>query len=269
MSEARLSIRKPAGSNLGTTHSAQQCRRGPCRLSKASLRPRASANTNNVMSAAVETYNKKMAEKMGWTALDNPYEYHPERGLYYHFITEDLIVGSQPRAADDIRHLALAEGVQAIINLQQDKDMHHWGVRLDDLMHAAHEHDVAFVRAPAVDFDPNSLRAMLPTAVASLERARLEHGRVYVHCTAGLGRAPAVAIARLYWMTDMQLEEAYAYLTGIRPCGPNRDAIRGATYDLLQPGAHWEGFHHLPGHAFATLSSADREVIRSKLLGNS
>jgi protein-tyrosine phosphatase len=70
-----------------------------------------------------------------------------------------------------------------------------------------------------VDFDPHSLRATLPTAVAALERARRNHGRVYVHCTAGLGRSPAVAIAALYWFTDMDLDTAYMYLTGIRPCG--------------------------------------------------
>lgn len=31
--------------------------------------------------------------------------------------------------------------------------------------------------------------------------------RVYVHCTAGLGRAPAVVIAYLFWFKDMGLDE--------------------------------------------------------------
>ena len=43
---------------------------------------------------------------------------------------------------------------------------------------------------------------------------------MYVHCTAGLGRAPAVCIAYLFWWCGMDLDEAYAYLTNIRPCGP-------------------------------------------------
>ena len=38
----------------------------------------------------------------------------------------------------------------------------------------------------------------------------------------GLGRSPAVAIAALYWLTPMQLDEAYEFLTGIRPCGPSK-----------------------------------------------
>ena len=35
--------------------------------------------------------------------------------------------------------------------------------------------------------------------------------RVYVHCTAGLGRAPAVCIAYLYWWCGMDLDDAYKY----------------------------------------------------------
>ena len=31
---------------------------------------------------SVEDYNKRMAEKMGWTTLDNPFEYRPERGKH-------------------------------------------------------------------------------------------------------------------------------------------------------------------------------------------
>lgn len=62
-----------------------------------------------------------------------------------------------------------------------------------------------------------------------------------MHCTAGLGRAPAVCIAWLYWYGPyLSLGDAYKHLTDIRPCGPNRDAIRGATYDILDD--RWLGF---------------------------
>ena len=52
--------------------------------------------------------------------------------------------------------------------------------------------------------------------------------RVYVHCTAGLGRAPAVCIAYMYWFGARDLDGAYNHLTSVRPCGPKKDAIRGA-----------------------------------------
>ena len=58
----------------------------------------------------------------------------------------------------------------------------------------------------AKDFDPDSLRSQLPKAVSSLEWAISEgKGKVYVHCTAGLGRAPAVSIAYLFWFCDMSV----------------------------------------------------------------
>ena len=35
--------------------------------------------------------------------------------------------------------------------------------------------------------------------------------QVYIHCTAGLGRAPAACIAWMYWFGDMQLDEVGAH----------------------------------------------------------
>lgn len=89
--------------------------------------------------------------------------------------------------------------------------------------------------------------------------------RVYVHCTAGLGRAPAVCIAYLYWFDSMDLDAAYKHLTDIRPCGPKRDAIRGATYDLLDANdfAH---FDRLPKDAYASLSPEDRHALQYRVL---
>jgi protein-tyrosine phosphatase len=214
--------------------------------------------------STIEEYNKRMAERMGWQQLENPYEYRPERGLYYHYITEDIVVGSQPRSGSDIEQLSASEGVRAILNLQQDRDLAHWGVDIEDLKYAANKQGITIIRTPAVDFDPHSLRATLPSAVAALQRARMALGRVYVHCTAGLGRSPAVAIASLYWFHGLNLDDAYAHVTGIRPCGPNKDAIRGATYDLLSNG-HWDGFHQTPHHAWTRLDEAQRQQIQEKL----
>lgn len=218
------------------------------------------------ISNKVTEYNQNMAQKMGW--IDNPYEYRPERGLYYHFITDDVAVGTQPLHPSDIDQLA-ALGIRAIHNLQQDTCMIKWNVDFHQIRHAAQQNRLAYIRTPAIDFDPNSLRATLPHAVAQLERARMLHGKTYIHCTAGLGRSPAVAIASLYWFSDMQLDEAYDHLTSIRPCGPNKDAIRGATFDILDDTRHWDEFYSLPKEAFATLSEEDKRVLRKRLLGDS
>lgn len=242
--------------------------------------PRAVATSPATVGEAdlVSEYNRTMAERMGWATSRaglSPYEYHPERGLYYHFITPSLLLGSQPRTPADVRHLAEEEGVTCMLSLQQDRDLAHWRVDAGTLRAAASDLGVTMLRAPAVDFDPHSLRATLPNAVALLLQAQAAGRRVYVHCTAGLGRAPAAVIAALFWqglgvlgpaagdgLAD--LDEAYRYVTAIRPCGPSRDAIRGATGDLLL--GHHAGCLIARGEgAFVHLNPHDRAAIVGRL----
>ena len=59
--------------------------------------------------------------------------------------------------------------------------------------------------------------------------------------------------------------QAYSELTQIRPCGPRRDAIRAATYDLLD-GRGWHEFQSLPQDAWAFLNEADRQRLQEGLL---
>lgn len=118
----------------------------------------------------------------------------------------------------------------------------------------------------ARDFDPDSLRNGLPKAVSSLEWAIAEgNGRVYVHCTAGLGRAPAVAIAYMFWFCNMDLDTAYKTLTSKRPCGPNRKAIRGATYDLAKNDPWKEPLENLPEYAFENIADWERQLIQDRV----
>lgn len=50
---------------------------------------------------------------------------------------------------------------------------------------------------------------------------------------AGLGRAPAVALAYMWWVRGLPLPAAHARLTGLRPCSPKLGAVRAATLDQL------------------------------------
>ncbi|TYK25819.1 phosphoglucan phosphatase LSF2 [Cucumis melo var. makuwa] len=119
----------------------------------------------------------------------------------------------------------------------------------------------------AKDFDPDSLRTGLPKAVSLLEWAISKgKGKVYVHCTAGLGRAPAVAIAYLYWFCGMNLNTAYEALTSKRPCGPSKRAIRGATYDLSKNDPWKEPFESLPDNAFEDIADWERNLIWDRCL---
>ncbi|KAK7410826.1 hypothetical protein VNO78_01962 [Psophocarpus tetragonolobus] len=209
----------------------------------------------------MEHYNIAMR-----TMMRNPYEYHHDLGMNYTFITDNLIVGSQPQKPEDIDHLKKEEGVAYILNLQQDKDVDYWGIDLQSIINRCRELKISHNRIPARDFDPDSLRNELPKAVSSLEWAISEgKGRVYVHCTAGLGRAPAVAIAYLFWFCGMNLNEAYDMLTSKRPCGPNKRAIRAATYDLAKNNPWKEPFENLPEYAFEDIADWERNLIQNRV----
>ena len=71
-----------------------------------------------------------------------------------------------------------------------------------------------------MDFDPHSLRKVLPQAGRTIQQALQRAGRVYVHCTAGLGRAPAACIAHRFWFSDQQLEQVCSRLPRCRQLRP-------------------------------------------------
>lgn len=209
----------------------------------------------------MDEYNIAMKRMMR-----NPYEYHHDLGMNYTLITDNLIVGSQPQKPQDIDHLKQEKNVGYILNLQQDKDIEYWGIDLRSIIKRCRELGIHHMRRPAKDFDPDSLRSGLPKAVSSLEWAIAEgRGNVYVHCTAGLGRAPAVAIAYMFWFCGMNLNIAYEKLTLKRPCGPNKIAIRGATYDLAKNDPWKEPFESLPEYAFEDIADWERNLIQDRV----
>eukprot|EP00270_Netrium_digitus_P019706 TRINITY_DN7840_c1_g1_i1.p2 TRINITY_DN7840_c1_g1~~TRINITY_DN7840_c1_g1_i1.p2 ORF type:complete len:128 (+),score=24.03 TRINITY_DN7840_c1_g1_i1:81-464(+) len=117
----------------------------------------------------------------------------------------------------------------------------------------------------ARDFDPNSLRHELPRMVAVIDRYISQDKTVFVHCTAGLGRAPAAAIAYMFWFMNLDMWMAYNELTRLRPCGPKKEAIRGATYDLAKNSPWQPAFEHLPDFAFTDVAPWERELIRNRV----
>ena len=66
---------------------------------------------------------------------------------------------------------------------------------------------------------------------------------------------------RLHWSACGQ---AYERVTSIRPCGPKRDAVRGATFDLLDGRPH-AAFSALPGISYAFLNDHDRSRLQVRL----
>lgn len=76
----------------------------------------------------------------------------------------------------------------------------------------------------------------------------------------------ARCVLRRYWFVGgYELDSAYKALTDIRPCGPKRDAIRGATHDLLSRSPPTQ-FEQLDPKAWATLAPEDRFALQWRVL---
>ncbi|XP_071721824.1 phosphoglucan phosphatase DSP4, amyloplastic [Rutidosis leptorrhynchoides] len=176
-----------------------------------------------------DIYSINMTEAMGAVLT-----YRHELGMNYNFICPDLIVGSclqTPADVDKLRKI----GVKTIFCLQQDSDLEYFSVDIKAIQgYAKSFDDIHHIRARIRDFDAFDLRMRLPAVVSTLYKAIKQNGGVtYIHCTAGLGRAPAVALAYMYWVQGYKLSEAHKLLTSKRPCFPKIDAIKSATADIL------------------------------------
>lgn len=148
---------------------------------------------------------------------------------------EGLLVKAQHK--QDIPHRIHDElGVGTILCLQKDSDMAYFDLDIRPIQAACRDLGISHVRYEIRDFDPFDLQKRLPDAVrVCAEAAAANRGPLYIHCTAGLGRAPAVAMAWMHWCKGFSLDDAISHLTSIRACNPKVQAIRQATVDVLYP----------------------------------
>ncbi|KAG6476384.1 hypothetical protein ZIOFF_065624 [Zingiber officinale] len=213
---------------------------------------KSSSNTDNVDAEVKdqksETYSNDMTKAMGAVLT-----YRHELGMNYNFIYPGLIVGSclqTPLDVDKLRKI----GVRTIFCLQQDPDLEYpncyilclrklyFGVDIGAIReYAIACGDIEHIRAEIRDFDAFDLRMRLPAVVSKLYKAiKRNRGVTYVHCTAGLGRAPGVAdmlvhvlLAYMFWIEGYKLNEGHQLLQSRRACFPKLDAIKNATVDML------------------------------------
>ncbi|KAJ4837139.1 Phosphoglucan phosphatase dsp4, amyloplastic [Turnera subulata] len=176
-----------------------------------------------------EIYSHNMTQAMGAVLT-----YRHELGMNYNFITPELIVGSCLQTPEDVDKLRKI-GVKTIFCLQQDSDLEYFGVDISAIREYARAcGDIEHLRASVRDFDAFDLRIRLPAVISKLYKAINRNGGVtYIHCTAGLGRAPAAAMAYMYWVQGYKLSEAHDLLLSKRSCFPKLEAIKSASADIL------------------------------------
>lgn len=134
-------------------------------------------------------------------------------------IQPGLLVGEYPTPRD-AEWLRDEHGVGTVLSLQDDADLASKGLVLADLEGAYAAARVIFHRIPVPDGDERNLAGRLGEIVALLARLRDGDAGVYVHCNAGLNRAPTVVIAYLHMHGGLTLPAARNLVKARRHCLP-------------------------------------------------
>ena len=130
-----------------------------------------------------------------------------------------LLIGEYPRL-EDIEWLKREFAITVVHNLQDDEDLRIHDLHERTLAQACDAHGIRFVRTPIQDGSADAMAERLQAALDDLARLVQPGERVYMHCNAGLNRAPTLAIAYLRAFCNMSLNEALAHVKERRACGP-------------------------------------------------
>lgn len=134
-------------------------------------------------------------------------------------ILPNLMVGEYPNP-HDVSWLVSQSGITAVLSLQDDADLLSKNLELDRLIAVCRAENVRFDRVPLPDGDTLTLARLLDDVVNLLNDLLRDGHRVYLHCNAGMNRAPTVAVAYLHACEGLSLTAARDFVKAQRPCVP-------------------------------------------------
>jgi len=121
------------------------------------------------------------------------------------YILDRLAVGD----IDDARNLP--RKITALLNCSEEHDTNREGVE--------------YLKIPLIDFQPINPE-YIPKAVAWIKEKIVNHG-VLLHCNAGIGRSPSIAVCYLYEI-GFSFEEAVWLVKSKRPGAVPHGELRSA-----------------------------------------
>ena len=131
-------------------------------------------------------------------------------------IDHGIYVGSAPQNSADVARLKEMK-VSAVISLQSDMDIKAHRIDWKKLQSAYEYNSIYFQRFPIVDFDEKELGRKLPNPARALDELRRLDHEVYVHCNAGICRAPATVLTYLCHFQDLGVEQGLDFIRQRRP----------------------------------------------------
>ncbi len=147
-------------------------------------------------------------------------------------IEDNIFLGSAPQSSVDATRLKQMK-VTAVLSLQSDQDFKSHRINWKNLQSAYQYNEITVQRFPIIDFDENDLALKLAEPVKALNALLSVGHRVYVHCNAGICRAPATVLAYLCHFRGMDIQEGLDYLRQSRPrVHPYISAVEKALAEL-------------------------------------
>jgi protein-tyrosine phosphatase len=134
-------------------------------------------------------------------------------------IVPGLTIGEYP-TPEDAAWLRATHGITTVVNLQDHSDLASKGLELRALQSAYDEHGLRFEHVAVADGDMEMLGLRLDGLVDLIDGLLRRGDSVYLHCNAGMNRAPTVAIAYLHARRGLALDEARDFVKQRRHCVP-------------------------------------------------
>jgi protein-tyrosine phosphatase len=127
---------------------------------------------------------------------------------------------------EEVRVLQQME-ITTVLSLQSDDDLAWYGVPERKLSKAFLEAGIESRRIPVPDFNIEALDHNISECAVEIRSALAPPWtRVYLHCTAGINRAPTAAAAYLMLAQGISAQEAFNCVTSRRHCSPYIDVLQ-------------------------------------------
>lgn len=154
--------------------------------------------------------------------------------INFDLIQSGIIVGSAPNSQEDVSKLKQLK-ITSIICLQSDQDFCDRAVDWPTMQALYGDHELSAYRYPILDFDEVDLGNKVAEPIKKLHALRLDNEKVYIHCNAGICRAPAVVLGYLCHYEGMTIESALRQIRIAREvANPFKSAVKKALTNMAE-----------------------------------
>lgn len=154
--------------------------------------------------------------------------------INFDLVESGIYIGSAPQTSVDVARLKQLK-ITAVISLQSDDDLKTRKTDWSKLTASYQHNDIHVARFPINDFDETDLANKVIEPIIALNSLLNVGHQVYVHCNAGVCRAPATVLGYLCHYQDMSIDAGLRQIRLARPiANPYRGAVEKAIAELAQ-----------------------------------